>query len=60
MKQKIIRLFKKTTMVLSLAVLVSLIMHWFFTPLPEDIQFIVFLILMSIGIMWIVHWRKIT
>jgi hypothetical protein len=50
MKQKLISFLKQTAKVLSLAVLVSLLMNWFFTPLPEDMQVLVFLIVLAASI----------
>jgi len=58
MKQKLISFLKQTVKVLSLAVLVSLLMNWFFTPLPEDMQVLVFFIVLAASIGVIIYRSK--
>lgn len=58
MKQKLISFLKQTATVLSLAVLVSLLMNWFFTPLPEDMQVLVFFIVLAASIGVIIYRSK--
>jgi hypothetical protein len=58
MKQKLVPFLKKTATVLSLAVLVNLIMNWFFTPLSEDMQVLVFIIIVSLVISVAVYQKK--
>ena len=49
MKQKLISFLKQTGTVLSLAILVNLLMNWFFTPLSADMQILVFLIVAAVS-----------
>ena len=49
MKQKLISFLKQTGTVLSLAILVNLLMNWFFTPLSDDMQILVFLIVVAVS-----------
>lgn len=53
MKQKLISFLKQTGTVLSLAILVNLLMNWFFTPLSADMQVLVFLLVVaaSLGVL---------
>lgn len=53
MKQELISFLKQTATVLSLAVLVNLLMNWFFTPLSDDMQVLVFLLVVaaSLGVL---------
>jgi hypothetical protein len=53
MKQKLISFLKQTGTVLSLAILVNLLMNWFFTPLSDDMQVLVFLLVVaaSLGVL---------
>ena len=53
MKQELISFLKQTGTVLSLAILVNLLMNWFFTPLSADMQVLVFLLVVaaSLGVL---------
>jgi len=53
MKQELISFLKQTGTVLSLAILVNLLMNWFFTPLSDDMQVLVFLLVVaaSLGVL---------
>lgn len=53
MKQELISFLKQTATVLSLAILVNLLMNWFFTPLSDDMQVLVFLLVVaaSLGVL---------
>jgi len=58
MKQELISFLKKTATVLSLAVLVNLLMNWFFTPLSADMQILVFLIVVAVSMGVLVYRSK--
>ena len=58
MKQKLISFLKQTGTVLSLAVLVNLLMNWFFTPLSDDMQVLVFLLVVAVSMGVLVYRSK--
>jgi hypothetical protein len=58
MKQELISFLKQTATVLSLAVLVNLLMNWFFTPLSADMQILVFLIVVAVSMGVLVYRSK--
>ncbi len=58
MKQELISFLKQTATVLSLAILVNLLMNWFFTPLSADMQILVFLIVVAVSMGVLVYRSK--
>lgn len=58
MKQKLISFLKQTGTVLSLAILVNLLMNWFFTPLSDDMQVLVFLLVVAASMGVLVYRSK--
>jgi hypothetical protein len=58
MKQKLFLFLKQTGTVLSFAILVNLLMNWFFTPLPADMQILVFLLVVAASMGVLVYRSK--